>query len=46
MAELAKLVFAVNHVFNDPTRPFVEQGITAEELRELIRGREGSTRQQ
>ena len=22
MAELAKLVFAVNHVFNDPTRPF------------------------
>ena len=30
MAELAKLVFAVNHVFNDPTRPFVEQGITAE----------------
>ena len=30
MAELAKLVFAVNHVFNDPTRPFVEQGITAQ----------------
>jgi len=24
MAELAKLVFAVNHVFDDPTRPFVE----------------------
>jgi len=30
MAELAKLVFAVNHVFDDPTRPFVEQGITTE----------------
>jgi len=30
MAELAKLVFAVNHVFDDPTRPFVEQGITIE----------------
>lgn len=30
MAELAKLVFAVNPVFDDPTRPFVEQGITAE----------------
>jgi acetyltransferase-like isoleucine patch superfamily enzyme len=23
-------IIAVNHVFNDPTRPFVEQGITAE----------------
>ncbi len=23
-------ILAVNHVFNDPTRPFVEQGITAE----------------
>ena len=30
MAELAKLVFAVNHVFDDPNRPFVDQGITAE----------------
>lgn len=23
-------ILAVNHVFNDPTRPFIEQGITAE----------------
>ena len=23
-------IIAVNHVFDDPTRPFVEQGITAE----------------
>lgn len=26
---LPSLVFAVNHVFDDPTRPFVEQGIRA-----------------